>query len=405
MGWWWVPLMLVMAPWLPGNPGTQPRGPGLWQRVALVFWLPGVHPCLLCFSPSIQRARLCRDITGAPPNDPRHRHCLEALDQAAVPLASVTVGLGQREALQEIVMDALHFLEKEKGKKSFEVSLQEAVNTIWMKLSQLKEGMGPVWTHTWESHPGEPLGPQERNCHKDAAPGHLHSWVPALVEKHPGTPSGLDKAPACIPPCGYQPDASVFQCATCRLMDCQLPLDCPVQDVQVHTDEAITLLCDVPFATPPNLPITWMFAKDLHTQDLALFEELKVGVEGLFILTIQDPTPGTIACHLGAPSEPLVRKFFYLNVSGGSVEAEQGLQAQFRAVLHWPHGRTSWNRMALLGLGLALGSMVLMLLLVRVLLTWGARQCWSPPDVSDHQTSHRPGQQGPPGASGYLDSS
>lgn len=51
----------------------------------------------------------------------------------------------------------------------------------------------------------------------------------------------------------------------------------------------------------------------LHTQDLALFEELKVGVEGLFILTIQDPTPGTIACHLGVRSEPLVRKYFYLN--------------------------------------------------------------------------------------------
>ncbi|XP_010022682.1 PREDICTED: fibrinogen beta chain-like [Nestor notabilis] len=135
--------------------------------------------------------------------------------------------------------------------EAFEVSLQEAVNTIWVKLSQLEEG--------------------------------------------------------------YQPDARVFQCATCRLMDCQFPLDCPVQDMQVRTDEAITLLCNVPFATPANLPIVWMFAKDLHTQDPALFEELKVGVEGLFILTIQDPTPGTIACHLGDPSEPLVRKYFYLN--------------------------------------------------------------------------------------------
>ncbi|XP_030898329.2 sperm acrosome membrane-associated protein 6 [Melopsittacus undulatus] len=349
MGWWWVPLMLVMVPWLPGHPGSQARGPGLWSWVALVLWLPGVHPCLLCFSPPIQQARLCRDITGAPLNDPRHRRCLEALDRAAVPLASVTVGSGQRQALQEIVMDALHFLEKQKDKKPFEVSLQEAVSTIWVKLSQLQE------------------------------------------------------APACIPPCGYQPDARVFQCATCRLMDCQLPLDCPVQDVQVHTDEAITLLCDVPFATPPNLPITWMFAKDLHTQDLALFEELKVAVEGLWMLTIQDPTPGTVACHLGVPSEPLVRKYFYLNVSGGSVEAEQGLQSQFRAVLHWPHGRTAGNHMALLGLGLGLGSMVLVLLLLRVL-TWGSHRCWSSPDISDHQTSHTPGQQGPPGDPGYLDS-
>lgn len=41
----------------------------------------------------------------------------------------------------------------------FEVSLQEAINIIWVKLSQLEEGMGPVGTPTQESHLGEPLGP------------------------------------------------------------------------------------------------------------------------------------------------------------------------------------------------------------------------------------------------------
>ncbi|GAB0197915.1 sperm acrosome membrane-associated protein 6 [Grus japonensis] len=81
----------------------------------------------------------------------------------------------------------------------------------------------------------------------------------------------------------------------------------------VRVDEVITLHCDVPFATPPNLPITWMFAKDLRTQDLALFEELQGSAEGPLSLTIQDPTPGTIACRLGVLSEPLVRKYFYLN--------------------------------------------------------------------------------------------
>ena len=48
------------------------------------------------------------------------------------------------------------------------------------------------------------------------------------------------------------------------------------------------------------------------------------------------------------------------------MEAEQGLQARFRAVLRWPHGRTHLHYMASLGLGLglALGSMALVLLLV-----------------------------------------
>lgn len=60
--------------------------------VALVSWLPGAHPCLLCFGPPIQWAWLCHDITGSPAKDPRHQHCLEALIQAAVPLTSVVVG-------------------------------------------------------------------------------------------------------------------------------------------------------------------------------------------------------------------------------------------------------------------------------------------------------------------------
>ncbi|CAM9573101.1 unnamed protein product [Bubo scandiacus] len=318
---WWVLLMLVLAP-----------------------WLPGVHTCLFCFGPAIQRSRLCHEITGAPVSDPRHRQCLEALVQAAVPLASVTVGSRQREALREIIMDALHFLEKQRNVKPFEASLQEAVNTIWAKLSQLEE------------------------------------------------------APACVPPCGYQPAARVFQCATCRLVDCQFPLDCPVQDTWTHTGEAITLHCDVPFATPSDLPVTWMFAKDLRTQDLAVFDELQESVEGPLSLTLQDPVPGTVACVLGVLSEPLVRKYFYLNVSGGSVEAEQELQAQFRAVLRWPEGRTPLHHMASLGLGLALGFMALVLLLVA---TW---QCWSILGLSDTRTSHRSGQQGPPGDSRCLDS-
>ncbi|KAM6373239.1 LOW QUALITY PROTEIN: sperm acrosome membrane-associated protein 6 [Pluvialis apricaria] len=255
---------------------------------------------------------------------PQHQHCLEALVQAAVPLTSVIC-----EALQEIIKDVLHFLEKQRDMRKayedqgegtlshldiwdtpepFEV-LQEAVNIIWVKLSQLEE------------------------------------------------------APACIPPCGYQPDAHVFQCATCRLVDCHFPLDCPVQDMWAHADEAITLHCDVPFAIPPDLPITWMFAKDLHTQDLALFEELQESAEGPLSLTLQDPTLGTIACHMGVLSEPLVRKYFYLNVSEGSMKADQGLQA-FRAVLCWPHNRTPLHHMTSLGLGLALGSMALVLLLL-----------------------------------------
>ncbi|XP_040388799.1 sperm acrosome membrane-associated protein 6 isoform X2 [Cygnus olor] len=231
---WWVSLLLVLAPRLPGHPGIQPVEHGLWQWMVLMPWLPGVRPCLLCFGPPMQWTRLCHDITRTSLKGPQQQHCLEALAEAAVPLAPVTVGSGQREALQEIIMDALHFLEKQKEIR-------------------------------------------------------------------------------------YQPAARIFQCATCRLVDCQFPLDCPVQDVWVHEDEATTLHCDVPFAVPPDLPITWMFAKDIRTQDLALFEELQESLGEPPSLTLQDPTLGTIACRLGAPSETLARKYFYLNGPLGGV--------------------------------------------------------------------------------------
>ncbi|XP_062457058.1 sperm acrosome membrane-associated protein 6-like [Rhea pennata] len=309
MGWQRVPLMLALVLWIPRDLGIRVEEPGWWRWVVLAPWIPGVLPCLLCFGPPLQRAQLCRDVTGAPPGAPQHQRCLEALVQAAAPLASVIVGSGHREALQEIVIDALRLLEVQGGMEPFEVSLQKAVNGIWVKLRQLEE------------------------------------------------------APACVPPCGYQLAARVFQCATCRLVDCQFPLDCPVQDVWTREGEAVMLHCVVPFATPLDLPITWMFAKDLRTQDLTLFEELQGGMEGPPTLVLQDPPLGTIACSLGAHAKTLARKYFFLNVSGGTMEAERGLQAQFRAVLRWPDGRTPSHPRMLLGLGLALSSMGFILLL------------------------------------------
>ncbi|XP_061868628.1 sperm acrosome membrane-associated protein 6 [Colius striatus] len=323
-----------------------------WVPLLLASWLPGVQPCLLCFMPPLDRSRLCRDVTTAPVEHPLHQRCLEALVQAAVPFSSVTVaskpdpipapGAEQRDELRAIVRDNLQFLHLEKDTKPFNTSLKEAVDTIWAKLSKLEE------------------------------------------------------APACIPPCGYQPAARVYQCATCRLVDCQFPLDCPVQDVWAAAAEAITLHCHVPFAAPRDLPVTWMFAKDLRTQDLSVFEELQGGAEGPLSLTLQDPTPGTVACRLGALSEPLARKYFYLNVTARSVEAEQAVQAQLRAVLRWPQGSSSPHGRPGLGLGLALGSMALVLLLMA---TW---QCQRHRDPSDPQTPPSPGQQGAPENSSSL---
>ncbi|XP_058674012.1 sperm acrosome membrane-associated protein 6 [Ammospiza caudacuta] len=298
--------------------------------------LPEVNPCLLCFGPPIQRARLCHEITGAFVDELRHKKCIEAIVEASKPLASVTVASGQREELREIVMDAMFSLE-ERWKKSLNKSLQEAVNRIWKKLSE------------------------------------------------------LEKVPACVPPCGFQPAARVFQCATCRFVDCQFALDCPVQDLWTYTDETIVLRCTVPFHIPPGVPVTWMFAPNLRTQDMALFKELKGNPAKPFSLTIEEPAPGTVACRLGEQTKPIIRKFFYLNVSEGSVEEEKGLQTLFSTVLK-SDDKTP-THIPYLGLALGFGSMALVLLLVA---SW---QC-----LSVRQMRRRRGHQGTQEDSRPLDS-
>ncbi|XP_030916223.1 sperm acrosome membrane-associated protein 6 [Geospiza fortis] len=329
MGWWFLALMLVLVPW-------HTRNLSLWLWV-LMSCFPEVNPCLLCFGPPIQRARLCHEITGAFADELRHKKCIEAIVEASKPLASVTVASGQREELREIVMDAMYSLEERWGKKSLNKSLQEAVSTIWKKLSQ------------------------------------------------------LEKVPACVPPCGFQQAARVFQCATCRFMDCQFALDCPVQDLWTYTDETIVLRCNVPFHIPPGVPITWMFAPNLRTQDMALFKEVKGNPEKPFSLTIEEPAPGTVACRLGEPTKPIIRKFFYLNVSEGSVEEEKGLQTLFSTVLNWDDETPT--HIPYLGLALGFGSMAFILLLMA---SW---QC-----LSVHQMRRRRGHQGTQEDSRPLDS-
>ncbi|XP_005056481.2 PREDICTED: sperm acrosome membrane-associated protein 6-like isoform X1 [Ficedula albicollis] len=331
MGWWFVALMLVLVPW-------HPRNPALWLWV-LMSCLPEVHPCLLCFGPTLQRARLCSYVTGLPVEHPRHKICLADLVRAAKQLASVTVGSGQREELRDIVIDAMNFIEDQKGNKPFRASLREAVNTIWVKLSE------------------------------------------------------LEKVPACIPPCGFQPDARVFQCATCRFVDCQFALDCPVQDLWTYTDETIVLHCNVPFKIPKGTPVTWLFVPNLRTQDMALFKKVNGNPEKPFSLTIEEPAPGTVACILGEPAKPIVRKFFYLNVSEGSVEEEKELQGVFSTVLQSLDAEKSQPPIPALGLAVAAGSTAFVLLL---LATW---QC-----LCVRQTCHRRGHQGTREDSRSLDS-
>ncbi|XP_044274781.1 sperm acrosome membrane-associated protein 6-like [Varanus komodoensis] len=73
----------------------------------------------------------------------------------------------------------------------------------------------------------------------------------------------LKDAPACLPPCGFQREARRFQCSSCSIVDCQLPIDCPVQDVHKQEGDGTLLSCEVKFQIPTDSTFRWKFAKDV----------------------------------------------------------------------------------------------------------------------------------------------
>ncbi|KAM9114324.1 sperm acrosome membrane-associated protein 6 [Pangshura tecta] len=170
--------------------------------------------------------------------------------------------------------------------------------------------------------------------------------VPEAVAQIQPELAQLKPAPACVPPCGYQKDAQAYKCASCSRVECQLPLDCPVEDVWKDEGERTTLTCRVPFQTPPDVRHSWKFVKDLRTRDLSLFRDLHPGASSSIVLR---PTwgshRGTYACQLAQEDDVLARNYFYLNVTASSRGAETELQDMFRAVLQSPAGRGAQERL------------------------------------------------------------
>ncbi|XP_034612583.1 uncharacterized protein LOC117869664 isoform X2 [Trachemys scripta elegans] len=117
---------------------------------------------------------------------------------------------------------------------------------------------------------------------------------------------------------GYQKDAQVYKCASCSRVACQLPLDCPVEDVWKNEGERTVLTCRVQFQTPPDVRHNWKFVKDLRTRDLSLFRDLHPGASSSIVLRpTRGSHRGTYACQLAQEDDVLARNYFYLN--GASV--------------------------------------------------------------------------------------
>ncbi|XP_050627374.1 sperm acrosome membrane-associated protein 6 isoform X2 [Macaca thibetana thibetana] len=171
-----------------------------------------------------------------------------------------------------------------------------------------------------------------------AAQGSFEVAFPDAAEKMKKVITQLKEAQACIPPCGLQEFARRFLCSGCYSRVCDLPLDCPVQDVTVIRGDQAMFSCIVNFQLPKEeITYSWKFAGGgLRTQDLSYFRDMP-RAEGYLarIRPAQLTHRGTFSCVIKQDQRPLARLYFFLNVTGPPPRAETELQASFREVLRW----------------------------------------------------------------------
>uniref|UniRef100_F6UHH6 Sperm acrosome associated 6 n=1 Tax=Equus caballus TaxID=9796 RepID=F6UHH6_HORSE len=165
---------------------------------------------------------------------------------------------------------------------------------------------------------------------------HLHDAFTQMT--HSLQEMATARAPACIPPCGLQEVARRFRCRGCYSTVCDLPLDCPVQDVTVTRGQQAMFSCTVNFQLPKE-EITYSWSPSvpqLRTQDPSYFRNIP-RAEGYLarIRPVQPTHRGTFSCVIKHDQRLLARLYFFLNVTGSPPIKETELQSSFREVLLW----------------------------------------------------------------------
>ncbi|XP_015283338.1 PREDICTED: sperm acrosome membrane-associated protein 6-like [Gekko japonicus] len=138
---------------------------------------------------------------------------------------------------------------------------------------------------------------------------------------------------------GFQKEARSYRCNTCRITDCPLPINCPIQSIHKAEGDITVLQCGAKFSIPPERIFKWKFVKDVQSQDLSFFKDLYIGIDSSFLIR---PTTGahhgTYACEIWMEDDVLVRKFIFLNVTVKRLGKEKELQAMFHDILNPPPG-------------------------------------------------------------------
>ncbi|XP_030890792.1 sperm acrosome membrane-associated protein 6 isoform X1 [Leptonychotes weddellii] len=251
--------------------------------VALMVFRAPAWACLLCFTSYKERVRICQIFAGI--EGPELEKCEEAFTAAFKGLLDTEINYDERSHLHDAFTQMTHSLqEMATAQGSFKVAFPDAAEKMRKVIMQLKE------------------------------------------------------VRACIPPCGLQEVARRFHCRGCYSTVCDLPLDCPVQDLTVTRGHQAKFSCTVNFQLPKEeITYSWKFAGGgVRTQDVSYFEDLPRARGNLArIRPVQPAHRGTFSCVILHDQLPLARLYFFLNVTGAPPRGETELQVSFREVLRW----------------------------------------------------------------------
>ncbi|XP_057569442.1 sperm acrosome membrane-associated protein 6 isoform X2 [Hippopotamus amphibius kiboko] len=242
--------------------------------VALTVFRASAWACLLCFTSYNERLQICQIFAGL--ESPELGKCEEAFTDAFKGLLDTEINYDERSQLHDAFTQMTYSLQEVAAAQgSFRAAFPHAAEKMQKIILQLKEGLQEV--------------------------------------------------------------ARRFRCHGCYSTVCDLPLDCPVQDVTVTRGHQALFSCTVNFQLPKEeITYSWKFAGGLRTRDLSYFRDIPRARGYLARIRPVQPTHrGTFSCEITHDQRPLARLYFFLNVTGPPPRGETELQVSFREVLRW----------------------------------------------------------------------
>ncbi|XP_043541949.1 sperm acrosome membrane-associated protein 6 [Chiloscyllium plagiosum] len=110
--------------------------------------------------------------------------------------------------------------------------------------------------------------------------------------------------------------------------------ECPIEDLNVKETGQVSMKCQSNFTIPVIDSVTWLYASHVRSDVISQFKVLHIGNDdALSIHNVKMKNTGTYACDVFRKNILLLRRFFYLRVTQGTLQSSIDLQAMFQNVL------------------------------------------------------------------------